>query len=69
MREFVSGWTFGRVGRLGFSAFVLILLLVVPYQTVETSAELKTAKIASNARAYTMMVPRVLAKADENANK
>jgi S1-C subfamily serine protease len=29
---------------------------VVPYQTTETSAELKTAQIASNARAYTMLV-------------
>jgi S1-C subfamily serine protease len=29
---------------------------VVPYQTAEPSAELKTAQIASNARAYTMLV-------------
>jgi S1-C subfamily serine protease len=29
---------------------------VVPYQTAEPSAELKTAQVASNARAYTMLV-------------
>jgi hypothetical protein len=29
---------------------------VVPYQTAEPAAELKTAEIASNARAYTMLI-------------
>jgi hypothetical protein len=41
---------------------------VVPYQTAEPSTELKTAQIASNARAYTMLVS-CSAKEEANANQ
>ena len=41
---------------------------VVPYQMAEPSAELKTAQIASNARAYTMLVS-CSAKEDVNTDK
>jgi S1-C subfamily serine protease len=41
---------------------------VVPYQTAEPSAELKTTQIASNARAYTMLVS-CSAKEDMTAGK
>jgi S1-C subfamily serine protease len=41
---------------------------VVPYQVAETSAELKTAQIASNARAYTMLVS-CSSKAEASAEK